>query len=382
MTDAAPVTDWDPEGVDAWEALKARLPKRAPIDEIAFQAMMARALKPLRPGDPRRHHYIPQFFQRRFADDDARLVVTPLDGNKPIMAHVKNVAVVKDLYTMRDTDLGETVAVERLLAEVDREAAKAIGRLAAGLLFPPMEPDRSNLALWFGLLFVRDPHTRRVMEAMSDHGSKLDLLPMADPTVAATRLRELNGREPTADEVAELVDLALHVNELDEVDLGQSHFVGAMLDVGLMSFAHLMKRRYLVVQFQEPGLVLTDRPVVLSQYPRNRVPGVGVGIINADEILIPLDRRTVLLLHNELDLPDAFSTKSGDMTIDEVNQSVVGNATAELYCHPDDAWRLKMLRWPSPKRPLIEVSGGLGADVVTDGVNSPPSRRTHRRYRG
>jgi hypothetical protein len=381
MTDAASISQRDPAGVDAWEALKARLPKRSPKDEVAFQAMMARALKPLQPGDPRRHHYIPQFFQRRFADDNEQLVVTPLDGSKPITTHVKNVAVVKDLYTMRDTDLGETVAVERLLAEVDGEAAGAIARLLAGLLFPPMEPDRSNLALWFGLLFVRDPHTRRVMEAMSDHGSKLDLLPMSDPAVAAARLRELKGREPTDDEVADLVDLALHVNELDEVDLGQSHFVGAMLDVGLMSFAHLMSRRYLVVQFPEPGLVLSDRPVVLSQYPRNRLPGVGVGVINADEILIPLDRRTVLLLHKEFDLPDAFSTKPGDMTIDEVNQAVVGNATSELYCHPDDAERLKELRWPSPNRPLLQMSGGLGADIVTDGVNSPPTRRNHRRYR-
>ena len=83
----------------------------------------------------------------------------------------------------------------------------------------------------------------------------------------------------------------------------------------------------------------------------------------------------------EFDLPDAFSTKPGDMTIDEVNQAVVGNATSELYCHQDDAERLKELRWPSPNRPLLQMSGGLGADIVTDGVNSPPTRRNHRRYR-
>jgi hypothetical protein len=66
---------WDPHGVNAWEALKAKLPARTTEEQAAFDTMMALALQPLAQGDPRRHHFIPQFFLRRFANDADQLVV-------------------------------------------------------------------------------------------------------------------------------------------------------------------------------------------------------------------------------------------------------------------------------------------------------------------
>lgn len=39
------------------------------IDAVALQ-MVSAMRQPLAPGDTRRHHFIPKFFQRRFAKDD------------------------------------------------------------------------------------------------------------------------------------------------------------------------------------------------------------------------------------------------------------------------------------------------------------------------
>ena len=53
------------------------------------------------------------------------------------MSSVINVAVMKDLYTIIDPEVGETVMVERLLADIDGKAKGAIDRLILGVLFPP-----------------------------------------------------------------------------------------------------------------------------------------------------------------------------------------------------------------------------------------------------
>lgn len=77
--------------------------------------------KPLAAGDPRRHHFVPQFFLRRFSAGDqiARVLLT--EPKRHQIAQVKDVAVIKDLYTSIDVDVGETVAVERLLSVIDGE---------------------------------------------------------------------------------------------------------------------------------------------------------------------------------------------------------------------------------------------------------------------
>ena len=92
---------------------------------------MAQAMRtPLRPGDPLRHHHIPQFFLRRFADGD-RIARVPLESPKAHqIAVVNDVAVVKHLYTTIDHDVGETAAVERMLAVIDGDAVKPIVRSA------------------------------------------------------------------------------------------------------------------------------------------------------------------------------------------------------------------------------------------------------------
>jgi hypothetical protein len=48
------------------------------VEERA-RRLVEEACKPLGPKDPRRHHFIPQFFLRRFATDDGRIAVVSLD---------------------------------------------------------------------------------------------------------------------------------------------------------------------------------------------------------------------------------------------------------------------------------------------------------------
>jgi hypothetical protein len=178
-------------------------------DEVqpAAQRLADSIRTPLRPGDPRMHHYIPRFMLRRFAKDD-RVARITLDAPREYeVAATDKVAVVKDLYTTVDSDetVGETVSVERLLAQIDGMATNATERLLGGVLFPPSFEDRANLALWFALLHVRGPANRRHMEAMADQAYKMQLSLIHDEDDARRHLTAADGIEPTDEEIALLL---------------------------------------------------------------------------------------------------------------------------------------------------------------------------------
>src|ERR1017187_9160514 len=165
----------------------ANLPPPSSEEQEKINSLLSRARRPLGPGDPRRHHFIPVSFQKRFAGEDEHLMVTRLGIGTRKSVHVRDIAVWNALYTHIDEEVGETVAVEKILAEIDGMGASALNVIDWGLI--PQQADRAALATWIAFLAVRDPFTRRTMEAMADQMYKLDLLLVHSPVQARKRLR-------------------------------------------------------------------------------------------------------------------------------------------------------------------------------------------------
>lgn len=143
------------------------------------------------------------------------------------------------------------------------------------------------------------------------------------------------------------------------------------------AFAH---RFVAVVRFPATGLLLPDEPFHLYQLPEHREPMMGVGYGTADQIQLPVDRSTALILHRDEVVGDAIIEMPSD-SIDEFNAAVVWNAHSELYAHPDDLYRLGRIELPQPDRPIMQA---FGADFVgsrVDGLNEPARRQRARRFR-
>lgn len=373
----------DADGQDEWETLRQQLPPMSDDEQEAFDAFMDQIHKPLGPGDPRRHHYIPRSFQKRFSDPNEQLLVFRLDDpENPKSQHTSDIAVQRDLYTHVDQQVGETVAVEKILAVLDGNAARILKNLDFGLQpFPATLPDRAFLAMWMAFLLVRDPHTRRVMEAISDQMLKFDLSLCSTPEQARARLRSNLDREPTPQEVSGLLEAAERVNEM-EIICHQNDYIKTMLTLASEMYLHLWRRKYTVLRFAEPGLVLSDRPLVLYRDPERWHPQTGVGVATADELWLPLDRRNVLVLHNRPLFEDGAVVKGLPPEFRHVlNQAVIGNTTNRIYCHPSDRAAVDSSEIPDPQQPLLGVEAGSWFKVRTDGVNAPPTCRRPRRYR-
>lgn len=223
------------------------------------QEIVDRMRTPLAPGDPRLHHYVPQWWLRRFADADERVVAVPLidSGNPRPPTKVDSVAAIRDFNTADDVDVGPSVAVERLLAKVDGEAARPVDRLATGVLFPPVPRDRVAIATWLGMQFVRGPTHRRHHEALTDFAYKAELSLVNDEDTAHAFL-EARGINPTPEATAKLLEF---VGDMDDIEVTTTHSsaVKSMLDMGLRLFPVFHARRLLVVKFDEPGLAQVVR---------------------------------------------------------------------------------------------------------------------------
>lgn len=357
-----------------WPAKKRRKVK---IVDPRLKDLMERVTGPARPGDPRRHHFIPHFMLRNFAQSDGQIAVFSVREKTHRMRHVSDTAVMKDLYTIVDKEHGESLSVEKILAESDGQAAAVIDHLVETGLSISAE-QRGNLAMWISLLHVRGPHLRRELEALVDQTYKLDLSLAANREAARARLRRNLRRTPTESEIDELVEAATDLESFEIVP-HQNDLVKRMLDLSTFIFPHLLQRHLALFRLEDPGLILSDRPLVLYQKPENRHRQMGVGIANADELWLPLDRSTALILHADDRVGD-IEVDSMFLNVDDFNQAVAFNADAELYAHPEDVSRVDPLEMPQTNRPLMQVSGGWVV-TGTDGINEAPKRRRHRRYK-
>ena len=125
----------------------------------------------------------------------------------------------------------------------------------------------------------------------------------------------------------------------------------------------------------------SDNPIALHVYAANRHPFFGVGLATADEILVPLDRHTVLVAHHLHDFPTRVLRISLE-DARELNRQILHFAYAEAYGHPDDVDRISTKILPKANRPVARVDGGpTSALSLPDGLNSAPSRVRPRRFR-
>jgi len=89
----------------------------------------------------------------------------------------------------------------------------------------------------------------------------------------------------------------------------------------------------------------------------------------------------LLTLHSERAVGEKVIRPPHLANLDRINEFIVSQAHREIYCHPKDVQRLDRIAFPDPERPIMTVNGGGWNRGSTDGVNKPPKRKTHRRYR-
>ena len=290
-----------------------------------------------------RHHTVPQFYLRRFADYDERLRALNLESGEILeRQHVRNVAVEKGFHTLADAG-DPTLDIEALFGQVEGELAE--GLRSIDKRFPPTPEARAAISLFVAFQFVRSSRTRKVIQdtlsdvmkwsAKFEASYALNKLP---PDTATAYVRERLSRDDiTPDEATELLETLSEANYDLEID--PSEHLQQMLDVLTdPEYAEMVNRRSWAMCYTDARheFLISDHPVAVAGSP---FPSGHAGLRNALELSLPVDRRRLLLM--TLDPNDEGKRREVSAAEAQgLNRRARDSALRFVYGHPlvTDGW--------------------------------------------
>jgi hypothetical protein len=128
-------------------------------------------------NDPRRHHYVPQFHQKRFADADGRLWVWDKIADRVFPSTPGSIAVETDFYRLHEFEkLGrDPFIMEKQLADMEGQMSLISDQwlgwlrdLEPGNQIEIPKPNREIVARFMAVQFLRTADTRDILCAMHD----------------------------------------------------------------------------------------------------------------------------------------------------------------------------------------------------------------------
>ena len=114
---------------------------------------------------PAKHHFVPQFYLRRFSNAKKQIRIYER-GHGTRISSVKNTAAQSGYYTAAVKSGGDPQGVEKLLDRIETAARGAIERIVNSK-FPPSGEDRGSIGLFLAIQMMRTPE-RRIIGPKND----------------------------------------------------------------------------------------------------------------------------------------------------------------------------------------------------------------------
>ncbi|MDF1595123.1 MAG: DUF4238 domain-containing protein [Acidimicrobiia bacterium] len=303
-------------------------------------------------SEPKLHHFVPQSYLKRFANERNQVAVRSRDGST-FLSNTRNVMAVIGLYKVPQQPL----TAEQTLGALEEDAKEVLDRIDEERTLPPSgSGERDTLALYMGVQLARDPDhvlsfefTHDVIEAIGD--------PPIDPESMRDYLeRNVLGFEPHETEVQGACDFvnasAMQPDFPTREDTAQLR-IDLMFNLGLQVAEHLKQRAWSLEAARHGELITSDRPVTIWALPSPEDTYRGVGIYDADEIWLPLDRTRLISLR--LIGPERVRTM-GPRRLKNVNEHIARHCTSLIAFHPEnvEGKHLPLAR----RRPIIRFNTG------------------------
>lgn len=299
-----------------------------------------------------RHHLIPQFLLRRFADADRKLVQVRRDAlDLPLLTSVKNACNEAGFYRLEAEDLEpdhraghDPESIERSLSVFEQRAERSIQHL---LNSSPPWPVKVHydLANFVALQYARGWRFRAELNELGTLAMRRELL--SHPRVLeeeARRFLRSCGMAPTRTAVAQLIN-STYGPDGPRLVLGKAHAIQASLGFALQTLSPMLWTRPLCLRHlaEDAPLLISDNPVV-TWAPGHADERV-VALADAATITLPLGPHLALSFCSRGN--DTIS-QAGTTRARQINTAVADGADRWIYHHPETT-PLQGLHLPAEK---------------------------------
>lgn len=299
-----------------------------------------------------RHHLVPQFYLRNFADSSGRLTLVSRDD--PSRAHrtsVRKAAAETGFYRIEPEDLEreedratfDPESVEAGLSGLETAMAPVIRKLAEGRWDTFGQEDWYRLIQFTAVQTVRGHRWRDDFAALATQAARIHVLEHLDERQVRARLAE-QGEPSSPADVAFFIEgltttrfprlvppQAVLVQESLKMALGNPETE----ELGLGQF--LATKRLELIPTERTAVLTGDEPVCWWS------PGSApIGYATAQVVWLPISPRLIVQFREpDFDLgrhgfPGSGSHENGDELANEVNRLVAAQAERWIIHHPED----------------------------------------------
>ena len=253
-------------------------------------------------SEPRKHHYLPQFYLREFSLDGRGIFQINKRTGRFYGAQIKDTAAIRDFHEIDGDDVEDPQALEKKLAQVEGALAQGLGPLASEGL--TNAEARSAAIQFLALMRLRVPAV------------KAHIVKHLEATVRATaKILERQGNFPKPPDGLEKL---LKVDSL-QISIANWKCLEQMFRMAVEPDVLAILKGMRGTLYKAPfgtSFITSDQPVAFFHSGEGLPFGYGVGPITPGvEITLPMSSR--LLLHLE-------NTKLSDTevlaTTDQVNE--------------------------------------------------------------
>lgn len=251
-------------------------------------------------SEPRKHHYLPQFYLRGFAANGRSIFQIEKPGGRGYLSSIHDTAAIRDYHELDTDEAGDHAVIEKRLAGIEAKLAVALaGAIQHGLT----SPETHNLLVQFvALLWVRVPAFKAGIEAFLQNSVRSVGLLME-------RKGELPPPPKGFEDICRMENVSITISNWKLLEF----MFKIAADQRLFNIVAAMRPTILRAP-RETFFLTCDQPVAIFHPTASPTDPYGIGVAHTDtELSVPLSSRVLLLLSWRTDLaPDR------DATVDEM----------------------------------------------------------------
>jgi hypothetical protein len=245
---------------------------------------------------PRKHHYVPVFYQKHFANADGLLWVYDRKLYTYKELHPNNICCEKDLYSITPEGKPKDQRLESIgLSQADGFCATAIREITADLSTLPARKTIEVIAQFVGLQYSRVPAMRGFVSTMWENSTKetMRLIAVNEGRMQSVIDRYVEKTGDTIDVSAKAMVEVIREDRL-KVVVTEVPFLVYVWKTGEMVSHTVMQTSWQVlIAPPDAGFILCDHPVVVVP----RKGSAQIGFFVAETVTyVPLTRRVCLRL--------------------------------------------------------------------------------------